>query len=66
MLASVLEMTRIMTMVTVAISALKGRMLENFRQVEETGEPLVVTDHGKPVLQVVPFLEKRRSCRRIG
>ena len=48
-----------MTMVKVSKSALKARMLEYFRQVEETGEPLVVTDHGKPVLQVVPYAEKR-------
>ena len=33
--------------------------LRQTRQVEETREPLVVTDHGKPVLQVVPFAEKR-------
>lgn len=52
-------MTIIMTMATVSKSALKARMLEYFRQVEETGEPLIVTDHGKPVLQVVPFAEKR-------
>ena len=52
-------MTTIMTMVTVSKSALKARMLEYFRQVEETGLPLVVTDHGKPVLQVVPYAEKR-------
>jgi prevent-host-death family protein len=48
-----------MTMVTVSKSALKARMLEYFRQVEQTGEPLVVTDHGKPVLQVVPIAQKR-------
>lgn len=53
------KMTTIMTMVTVSKSALKARMLEYFRQVEETGEPLVVTDHGKPVLRVVPIAEKR-------
>lgn len=52
-------MTMVMTMVKVSKSALKARMLEYFRQVEETGEPLVVTDHGKPVLQVVPYAEKR-------
>jgi prevent-host-death family protein len=46
-------------MVTVSKSALKAHMLEYFRRVEETGVPLVVTDHGKPVLQVVPFTEKR-------
>ena len=59
LLAGRLKMTIIVTMVTVSKSALKARMLEYFRQVEETGEPLVVTDHGKPVLQVVPYAEKR-------
>jgi len=28
-------------------SKLKARMLEYFREVERTGEPLVVTDHGR-------------------
>ncbi len=34
-------------------------MLEYFRQVEATGEPLVVIDHGKSVLQLVPIVQKR-------
>ena len=46
-----------MTMVTVSKSALKSRMLEYFRQVEQTGEELVVTSDGRPVLKVVPFTE---------
>ncbi len=48
-----------MTMVTVSKSALKARMLEFFREVERTGEPLVVTSDGVPVLKVVPFAETR-------
>lgn len=48
-------------MVTVSKSVLKARMLEYFRQVEETGEPLIVTDHGRPVLQVVPLQHKRSA-----
>ena len=52
-------MTTIVIMVTVSKSVLKARMLEYFRQVEQTGEPLVVTDHGRPVLQDVPFADKR-------
>ena len=47
-----------MTMVTVSKSVLKARMLEYFRQVEQTGEELVVTSDGQPVLKVVPFTEK--------
>ncbi len=48
-----------MTMATISKSALKARMLEYFRHVEETGEPLIVTDHGTPVLQILPFTAKR-------
>ena len=33
---------------------LKARMLEYFREVEATGEPLIVTDHGREVLEVRP------------
>jgi prevent-host-death family protein len=42
-------------MPTISKSALKGKMLEYFRQVEETGEELVVTDNGRPVVKVVPI-----------
>lgn len=31
---------------------LKGKMLEYFRQVEETGETLIVTDRGREVLEI--------------
>lgn len=34
-------------------------MLEFFRDVERTGQELVVTSDGVPVLKVVPFLETR-------
>jgi len=36
-------------------SALKARMLQVFRDIEASGEPLVVTDRGRPVLRVVPI-----------
>ena len=36
-------------------SKFKARALEYFRQVERTGRPLVVTDHGRPVLRIVPY-----------
>lgn len=38
-------------------SKLKAKMLEYFREVEKTGNPLIVTDYGKPVLKIVPFEE---------
>ena len=36
-------------------SEFKARALELFRQIESSGEPLVVTDHGRPVLEVRPY-----------
>lgn len=36
-------------------SEFKARALELFRQIETSGEPLVVTDHGRPVLEVRPY-----------
>jgi prevent-host-death family protein len=39
-------------------SALKARMLEHLRRVEETGEELIVTDRGRPVLRIVPVRER--------
>ena len=36
-------------------SRFKPRALEYFRQVEQTGKPLIITDQGKPVLKIVPY-----------
>ncbi|CAG9181447.1 hypothetical protein LMG23992_04508 [Cupriavidus laharis] len=33
----------------------KAKALEYFRQVEASGEHLIVTDHGRPTLEVRPF-----------
>jgi antitoxin (DNA-binding transcriptional repressor) of toxin-antitoxin stability system len=41
-------------MKTVSKSRLKARMLEIFRDLEHSGGELIVTDHGKPVLKVMP------------
>ena len=38
---------------------LKPRMLEYFREVERTGEPLLVTDHGRAVLEVRPVEDRK-------
>ena len=43
---------------TISKSKLKARMLEVFRNIETNGEELIVTDHGKPVLRIVPIREK--------
>ena len=44
-------------MQTVSKSRLKARMLEYFRQVERSGETLIVTDHGRAVLEVRPLVK---------
>jgi prevent-host-death family protein len=46
-------------MKTLSKSKLKPRLLEIMREIEETGEELVVTDHGKPTLVIRPYRETR-------
>ncbi len=45
----------------VSKSEFKARALEFFRQVEASGETIVVTDHGKPTLEVRPFRNHERN-----
>ena len=40
----------------VSKSRFKPHSLEYFRKIEQTGEELIITDHGRPVLKVVPFV----------
>ena len=61
----------VMTMVTLPLavepiskSALKAKMLEYFRRVEETGEDLVVTDNNEPVIRIVR-IQKRRPASEV-
>jgi len=41
----------------VSKSKFKPRALEYFRMVEHTKKELIITDHGRPVLKIVPFSE---------
>lgn len=45
---------------TVSKGKLKAKMLEYFREVEATGEPLVVTDRGREVLEIRPIAVKKK------
>jgi antitoxin (DNA-binding transcriptional repressor) of toxin-antitoxin stability system len=45
----------------VSKSEFKAKALEFFRQVEASGESVVVTDHGKPALEVRPYHSSERS-----
>lgn len=41
-------------------SEFKAKALEYFRIVESSGESLIVTDHGKPTLEVRPYQPESR------
>ena len=41
----------------VSKSKFKARALEYFRSVQRTGKLLIITDHGKPVVKIVPYRE---------
>lgn len=43
----------------VSKSKFKAKALEYFRQVEASGESIVITEHGKPKLEVRPIAEKK-------
>jgi len=45
----------------VSKSQFKARALEFFRQVETGGEPLVVTDHGQPTVEVRRYQPPTRN-----
>jgi prevent-host-death family protein len=45
----------------VSKSEFKAKALEYFRQVEASGESLVVTNHGAPVLEVRPYRGIKRN-----
>lgn len=44
-----------MSVLQVSKSEFKAHALEYFRNVETTGESLIVTDHGRPTLEVRPY-----------
>jgi antitoxin (DNA-binding transcriptional repressor) of toxin-antitoxin stability system len=46
---------------SVSKSQFKAKALEFFRQVEASGEPMVVTDHGQPRLEVRPYRAATRT-----
>lgn len=39
-------------------SQFKPHALEYFRKIQATGEEVIITDHGKPVLKVVPYVDR--------
>ena len=51
-------------MLTISKSKLKTHMLRIFREIEQSGEEITVTDHGKPVLKISPH-RRLRSVRQV-
>ena len=51
-------------MTTISKSKLKARMLQIFREIEQSGEELIVTDHGQPVLRI-QAIARRRSVGEV-
>lgn len=41
----------------VSKSRFKPKALQYFRQVEQTGKEIIITDHGKPVAKIIPYSE---------
>lgn len=48
-------------MPTIQAGAFKAKCLKLLDKVAETGEPLVITKHGKPVAKLVPI--KRKAAK---
>lgn len=49
----------------VSKSQFKPKALEFFRLIEESGETLIITDRGKPVLKVMPYSENTEDSMKI-
>ncbi|MFN8488867.1 MAG: type II toxin-antitoxin system prevent-host-death family antitoxin [Caldilineaceae bacterium] len=53
-------------MLTISKSKLKAQMLQIFRQIEQTGEEVIVTDKSRPVLRIQPIAKKRSLKEMFG
>jgi prevent-host-death family protein len=50
---------------SVSKSRFKAQALELFREVERTGQPIIITDRGTPVLKVTPYREDPDAALRV-
>ncbi len=51
-------------MKTISKSKLKAHMLRIFRELEQSGDELIITDRGRPALKIIP-LNKGEKVRAI-
>jgi antitoxin (DNA-binding transcriptional repressor) of toxin-antitoxin stability system len=49
----------------VSKSQFKPRSLEYFRLIEESGETMIITDRGKPVLKVMPYTDNSEERLKV-
>ena len=47
-----------MNQITISKSKLKPRLSEILRKVERSRKELVITDHGRPILKILPYSPK--------
>ncbi len=46
---------------TISKSQFKPQALKYFRNIQASGQELIITDHGKPVLKISPFTEDSQT-----
>ena len=44
-----------MEQIIISKSKFKPQALKYFREIEETGQELIITDHNKPVIKIIPY-----------
>ena len=42
-------------------SKFKAKALEYFRAIEQSGESIIITDHGRPALEIRPYKEVEKD-----
>lgn len=45
----------------VSKSSFKPQALKFFREIQESGQELIITDRSKPVLKIIPYSEKPKA-----
>ncbi len=51
-----------MNQITISKSKLKRSLLEILKEVEQLRKELVITDHGRPILKILPYSSKRSEA----
>lgn len=52
-------------MKTVSKSELKPKLLEYLREVEASGQPILVTDHGRPVIRIDVYADEEDTLHSL-